>query len=315
MEDAFLDLASRLTTDGRREKVYTCGLGCNTHIELIENILRCQIINIFERDCFVDGFQFLTKHFPLTDITYPQSEEIRQYADKMANSLAQEHLMLATKFKETCHGRMWQSSKKLLSDGEGTASNDDSNGTENDLNKVEEDGSYTFLNLVPASGKTIDALCSLITGTKKFEDIVTLAGNGCLHNISTIGSKMKLDTDDVYGALSHGTLVFDLGRAVGKEVGHFRREDLCLGIISMVIQMLVSSFHDWALITNIRQVFFSGGLYKSELIRDMIGKYFAYKSKMNPIGKETRHYFLKHGMYIGVIGALMKTLNSPTSIN
>ena len=61
---------------------------------------------------------------------------------------------------------------------------------------------------------------------QKFEDIVTLAENGCLHNISTIGSKMKLDTDDVYGALSHGTLVFDLGRAVGKEVGKYKIDQI-----------------------------------------------------------------------------------------
>ena len=57
---------------------------------------------------------------------------------------------------------------------------------------------------------------------QSFEELVSLAETGCLHNVSTIGSKMNLDNDDVYGALSHGTLVFDLGRAVGKDARKYR---------------------------------------------------------------------------------------------
>ena len=30
-------------------------------------------------------------------------------------------------------------------------------------------------------------------------------------------------------------------------------------------------------------------------------------------GKETEHYFLKHGAYLGALGSLLKTLNSDIS--
>ncbi|CAH1779407.1 unnamed protein product [Owenia fusiformis] len=310
--------------DWRDEKITTTGIGAYQYKKKLSEALKVEtenIENMVETDCFIKTLQLLGRTVPRAELMNDVDEEAQEQMKKLVEMMFKmmEDLKASGQLKE---GMEFPIDEQLVSDtqkGTGASADDLAVhypcavcmiGSGAAVLKLEEDGTYSMVDMTNLAGKTFLGLGSLLTGAKTFEELISLAENGSSENVDIMTSDLRSEeTDsDIYSAFTHSmdVLLYSFGKSTNKDLGDFKKEDIARCLLANMCQILTQTAQSGAAGNGLKHIYFCGSFIGHELVIREMSKAISHRAMLNPqVNLKLDYGFVKHGGYLGAIGALL----------
>ncbi|CAH1779408.1 unnamed protein product [Owenia fusiformis] len=316
---------SRVTMgDWRDEKITTTGIGAYQYKKKLSEALKVEtdkMDNLMESNCFMKTLQLLGRTVPRAELVNDVDEEAQEQIKKLVGLMFKmmEDLKASGQLKEGMESPL---DEQLVSETQKgiVASADDLAihypcavcviGSGAAVLKLEEDGTYSMLEMSNLAGKTFLGLGALLTGAKTFEELISLAENGSSENVDTMSSDLRSEdtNNDAYSALTHSmdVLLYSFGKSTNKDLGDFKKEDIARCLLANMCQILTQTAQSGAAVNGLKHIYFCGSFIGHELVRREMSKAISNRAMSNPqVYLKLNYGFVKYGGYLGAIGALL----------
>ncbi|KAI0228740.1 hypothetical protein LSAT2_020796 [Lamellibrachia satsuma] len=182
--------------------------------------------------------------------------------------------------------------------------------------QIDGTGSVKALDQSAMAGCTFVGLGRLLTrSSKTFLELIDLAKRGDPRKVDICTNDLKPDSDqgDVYSAMAADLSVSYFGQALIDPQGNFRDEDMLASLLSAICVDIVRITRLHALVSGQEKVYLAGNFVNDDHVRRIMtreiicGKLLSREQKMPDIR------FLRHGGYLGVIGAMVADAKKPSN--
>ncbi|EGG13736.1 pantothenate kinase [Cavenderia fasciculata] len=262
--------------DGKPKMVRVTGGGAYKYADLFEQKLGCTLVKEDEMHCLIRGTNFLLNNIHRESYTYSgqiNQPNPKEFVDKVENPYPY----------------------LLVQIGSGVS-----------VIRVDSETSFQRVDGTSLGGGTFWGLCSLLTGTTDFDEMLEMTKNGHSNNVDLV-------VGDIYGTdyskvgLSSDTIASSFGKIIYQQEGQmqqeakYSREDIAQSLLKMVSNNIGQIAYLNSQRYGLNKIYF-GGFFIRDHPNTMQRISFAidFWSK----GK-TKAMFLVHDGYLGALGAFL----------